>query len=55
MELHLKTIPRQFDKKECQQTNSGTMYKHILIDAQLKTGIRGHKKTELTGRSSLRR
>jgi hypothetical protein len=34
--------------------DGGTLYKQILLDAKLKTRKRG-KKTELTGRSPLRR
>jgi hypothetical protein len=34
--------------------DGGTVYKHILINAKLQIGKRS-KKTELTGRSPLRR
>ena len=37
------------------RTDDGTVYKQILIDAHLKTGKKGQKRTERTGRSPLRR
>ena len=37
-----------------QKTDGATIYKQILIHAKIKNGKRG-KKTELTGRSPLRR
>jgi hypothetical protein len=47
-------IPKKVDKENDRNTDCGTVYRQILINAKLRTGKRGQS-TELTGRSPLRR
>jgi hypothetical protein len=46
-------IPKEDDKENDKNTDGGTVYRQILIDAKCRTGKRGQT-TELTGKSPLR-